>query len=105
MRITRVLHRTLYSQIKLLLIKDYSLVSVEEQPPLSIPPHSSSKNLALNIRSLLRQLLRVHAVINTSNPLLNNRTLVQISSDKVSSGSDNLDTALVGLVVRLGALE
>lgn len=44
-------------------------------------------------------------MINTSNPLLDDRTLVQISSDKVSSGSDNLDTALVRLVVRLGTLE
>lgn len=80
-------------------------MTIEEQSPLSIPPHSSSKNLALDIRSLLRQLLGIHAVIHTSNPLLDNRTLVQIGSHKVSSRSDNLDTALVRLVVGLGTLE
>lgn len=80
-------------------------MTVEEKPSLSIPPHSSSKRLALDIRSLLSQLLGVHGVVDTSNSLLDNRTLIQISSDKVSRGTDNLDTTLVGLVVRLGTLE
>ncbi|CAF3651502.1 unnamed protein product [Fusarium graminearum] len=81
------------------------LVTVEEKPLLSIPPHSSGKNLALNIGTLLRQILGAHGVVNTGNALLNNGTLIQISSNKVSGGTDNLDTTLVSLVVRLGSLE
>lgn len=37
--------------------------------------------------------------------LLDNRALVQVRRDKVRRRADNLDAALVGLMVRLGALE
>lgn len=44
-------------------------------------------------------------MINPRNPLLNNRTFIQVGSDEMRCGADNLDTTLVGLVVRLGTLE
>ena len=44
-------------------------------------------------------------MVDSGNALLNNGTLIQVRRDKVSSGTDDLDTALVGLVVGFGALE
>lgn len=44
-------------------------------------------------------------MVDASNALLNDGALVQVGCDEVGRGTDDLDAAVVGLVVRLGALE
>lgn len=87
------------------LVKDNSLVAVEEQLSLSIPPNSSSQHLALDIGPFRSQLLGTHGVVYASNALLNDGALVQVGRDEMGRSTDNLDAAVVGLVVGLGALE
>jgi len=85
--------------------KDDSLVAVEEHTPFSIPLNGSSKHLALNIGTLVDELLGAHAVVDAGNTLLDYRALIQIGCDKMRRGANDLDAALVGLVVGLRALE
>lgn len=44
-------------------------------------------------------------MVDTGDTLFNNGALIQIGRDKVGRGADNLNAAVVGLVVGLGALE
>lgn len=44
-------------------------------------------------------------MIHPRDSLLNNRPLIQISRDKMRRSTNNLDTTIVRLMVRLGALE
>lgn len=87
------------------LVEDNSLVSVEQDSPLSEVLHRRSQDIALNVGSSMSQLLGAHSVVDTHNILLNNRTLIQITGDKVRRSTDNLDTAVKSLVVRLSTLE
>ena len=85
--------------------KDNSLAVVKEQPLLSIPLDSRRQHLALDVGALIHQDIGSHAVIDSGDPLLDNRALIQVRRNKVSSGTDNLDASVVCLMVGLGALE
>ncbi|KZL64146.1 hypothetical protein CI238_00599 [Colletotrichum incanum] len=87
------------------LVENDRLGFVEEHASLGGPFHSGGQNLALNVGSLFHKVLRAHAMVNSGNALLDDRALIQISCDEVGSCADDLNTALVRLVVRLGALE
>jgi hypothetical protein len=87
------------------LIKYNSLGTVQEHALLAPPLDSSGKHLALNVAAFNNQLVRAQRVVNACNALLNDRALIQIRSDEVSSGTDDLYTTLIRLVVRLCALE
>ena len=87
------------------LVEHHSLMSVKQHPPLGEVLHGGCQHVALDVASSVGQLLRAHAVVDADNVLLDNRTLIQIAGDEVRGGTDNLDTTVVGLVVRLGALK
>lgn len=87
------------------LVEDHSLGDVEENSPLRHPLDRGSQHLALHVRALLHQVLGAHAVIDPRNPLLDNRALVQVGRHEVRRGPDDLNAAVVRLVVGLGALE
>lgn len=87
------------------LIENHRFGDIQENAPLGNPLHSSSQYLTLDIGALLDQILGAHAVVDPGDTLLDNGPLVEVGGDKVGGGPDNLDTTLVGLVVRLGALE
>lgn len=80
-------------------------MSVQDNLSLSKPLDGGGQNLALDVASLLSQLLGAHSVVDSSDSLLDDGTLVQISSHEMRSGTDNLNTTLVSLVVWLGTLE
>src|SRR5437868_14761506 len=63
-----------------------------ERAPLRVPP------------GRYQHLGRV-GVIDPLDDLLDDRAFVEIVADVVGRGADHLDAAIVGLVVRLGALE
>jgi hypothetical protein len=86
-------------------VEDHGLGAIHEDPLLAPPLDSSSQYLALDVTALVHELLGTHSMVGSRHALLNNRTLIQIRSDKVCGSSNNLDTALESLVVRLGALE
>lgn len=81
------------------------LVSVQKHSSLSIPANSRRQHLRLDRGSLLRQLLGVHAVVDSSDSLLDNGALVEIGRDNVRRGTNNLDSAIKRLVIGLCADE
>lgn len=87
------------------LVEDNGLGDIEEDPSLSNPLHCCGQDLALDIGPFLHQILGAHAVVNPSDPLLNNWTLIEICRDEMRRGTNNLHTTVVGLVVGLCTLE
>jgi len=87
------------------LIEDNRLVTVEDNPLLGNPFDRGRQRLALDVTALIDQFLWTQTVIHTHDSLLNNRPLVQIRRDEMCRGADNLNTAIVRLMVRLRALE
>lgn len=86
-------------------VEHNSLVPIQNNPPLSNILDGGSKNITLDITASMGQLLGAHPVVDPHDILLNNRALIQIASNKVGRSANDLDTAVISLVVGLGALE
>lgn len=80
-------------------------MAVEDNTALRKVLDSGSEDIALDIATSVGQLLGAHTVVHTNDVLLNDRALIEVAGDEVGSSTDNLDTAVVSLVVRLGTLE
>lgn len=80
-------------------------MSVQKHSSFGIPANRRRQHLRLDRGSLLCQFLGVHAVVDSGDLLLDNGALVEIGRDNVCRGTDNLDSAVVSLVVGLCADE
>ena len=80
-------------------------MSIQQHPPLRDPLHGTGQHITLDIRALDRQLLRTHAMIHPNDVLLDDGTLIEIRGDEMGGCADDLDAALVGLMVGFRALE
>lgn len=87
------------------LIEDNSFVTIQQDAPFGNIFHSCGKDVALNIAPRVGQLFRTHAMVHSHNILLDDRTLIEVAGDEMGSGADDLDTAIISLVIGLGALE
>ena len=87
------------------LVENHRLVPVQQHPALRHVLHGRRQHIALDRAARMRQLLRAHRMVHPYHVLLNNRPLVQITRHKVRRGPHNLHSAVVRLVVWLGALE
>lgn len=87
------------------LVEDNGLVAVKDNTALRKVLDSGSEDIALDIATSVGQLLGAHTVVHTDDVLLNDRALIEVAGDEMGSSTDNLDTAVVSLVVRLGTLE
>ncbi|SUS06260.1 exported hypothetical protein [uncultured Defluviicoccus sp.] len=85
--------------------QDDGFLTVDEDPALDMPLDGSRQDDVLDIPAHHHQALGAMAVTDTLDRLLDNRSLVEVLSHIMSGGADNLDTALVGLLVRLRTLE
>lgn len=90
---------------KIHLIENNGLVSVENDTALSDVLDRGGEHVAFDVAASVGQLLGAHSVVDPDDILLNDRTLVEIARDKVGSSANDLDTAIIGLVVGLGTLE
>ena len=72
---------------------------------LGVPLDGLGEDPALDVLPLALQGEGRVGVRGPGDVLLDDRTLVQIGRDVVGGGADELDTAVVRLVVGLGALE
>lgn len=86
-------------------LKHNSLSSIEEDFSLGNQLYGGGQHIALYVASLARQLLRAQSMVHSDHVLLNNWSLIQIAGHEMSSGTDDLDTAIICLVVGLGTLE
>lgn len=80
-------------------------MSVEQHTALGDILHSSGEHVALDVATGVGELLGAHAVVHAHDILLDDGTLIEVAGDKVGGRADNLHTAVIGLVVGLGALE
>lgn len=87
------------------LVKHNRLVAIQKHPPVRVPLDGRGQHLALNVGPLLGQLLGAHDVVDAGHALLDDGALVEVGRDKVRGGANDLDAALVGLVVRLGTFK
>lgn len=87
------------------LAKDDSLDAVDKDPPLGKQPDGSSQRDALDVGPLGREPGGAHAVVDLDDGLLDDGALVEVGGGEVGGGADDLDAAVVGLVVGPGALE
>ena len=72
---------------------------------LSKPPDCLGEGLRLRVLSNLDQLLLGVPVINSSDVLLDDRTLVEVGRHEVSCGADEFDSPGMGLGIRVSTLE
>lgn len=80
-------------------------MAVQNDTALGHVLNGSSKHIALHVASSVGKLLGAHTVVDTNDILLNDGALIKVAGDEVGSGTDNLNTTVVGLVVGLSALE
>ena len=72
---------------------------------LDVPLHRSSENRAFNVAPYRRTILDAHRVIDARHVLFDDRAFVEILSDVVRRRTDQLHSAVVRLLIWLGALE
>lgn len=87
------------------LAEHHRLGAVQEEPLLAPPFDCCRERLAFHVAALFHQFLGIHTVVDSRNPLLNNGPLVQVCSDKMCRGANNLDSPFVRLVIGLGSFE
>src|SRR3984957_21123746 len=85
--------------------EDDRLPAVEQHPVLGVALHGARESEALVVPAELGDLRRGHGVVDPGDFLLDDGALIQVRGDVMGGGADELDAALVGLVVRAGALE
>ena len=87
------------------LVENHSLRTVQEHSAFTPPLHRGGEDLALDVAALVDELLGREVMVHASDALLNDRAFIEVGGDEVGRGADDLDAALVRLVVGLGALE
>ncbi len=70
-----------------------------------MPFDGAGQHLAFGVAALGCEVFHGFAVVHTGHILLDDGAFVQVGRDVVGGGADQLHTPVVGLVVRLGALE
>lgn len=89
----------------LLVFEDNGSCAVNYNSIVQKPANRSPERDALQVSTLPNHIFRQIAMGDSRNALVNNRPLIKLIADEMSGGADNLNTALVGLMIRLAALE
>src|SRR6185436_20439781 len=85
--------------------EDYSLAAVEDHAILEMMAHGARQHTPFDVAALAREVFRRVAVADALDVLVDDRAFVEIARDVMRGGADQLDAALVGLVVGTRALE
>eukprot|EP01136_Pigoraptor_vietnamica_P025315 Opistho-1_new@79202 len=85
--------------------EDHGPVAVHQHPVLGMPLDRARQGHALDIAAHGHELLGRQAVVDAGDLLLDDGSFVQVRGHVMGGGADQLDTALIGLVIGLGALE
>lgn len=68
-------------------------------------PHGARQHAALDVAALAREIFRRVAVADALDVLVDDRAFVEVARDVMRGGADQLDAAVVRLVVGARALE
>src|SRR5581483_2704762 len=80
-------------------------ISVNEYSILDMPAHRARQHRLLQLAPFLQQIVELVAVRDAAGRLLDDRPVVELLGHVVAGGADQLDAALVRLVIRLRADE
>src|SRR6266851_4266949 len=83
----------------------HGLAAVEDHAVLKVMPHRARQHAALDIASLADEIVGRIAMTDALDILVDDRPLIERAGDVVGGGADQLDAALVRLMVRPRALE
>jgi len=72
---------------------------------LDVPANGAGKHHFLEVAALFHQVLGGIAMLNSRHALLDNRAVIENFRDVMRGGADELDSAIIGLLVRLRADE
>jgi len=87
------------------LVEHHRAVAVHQHPPLQVVTQAAGQHAALHIAPKPHQIVLAAAVIHPHHVLLDDGTLVQVGGDVMTGSADQLDPAVVGLLVGIGADE
>ncbi len=79
--------------------------AVDQDPAREVQANRAGQDLALEVAALADQILDLVAVAYPAHVLLDDRPLVEIGGHVVGGGADDLDAAVLGLMVGAGADE
>src|SRR5450755_4039579 len=83
----------------------HGLAAVEDHAILQVMPHRARQHAALDIASLANEIVGRIAMADALDILVDDRPFIEGAGDVVRGGADQLDAALVRLMVRPRALE
>ena len=82
-----------------------SLAAVEDDAIFEVMAHGARQHAAFDVAALARQIFRRVTVADALDVLVDDRALVEIARHIMRGGADQLDAALMRLVVGSRALE
>jgi hypothetical protein len=85
--------------------KHHCLATIQNDAILEMEAQRAGQHAALDVTALADQVIRGIAMADALDVLVDDRTLVEVGSDIMRRGADQLDAAGVRLVVRFGTLE
>ena len=80
-------------------------MAIQQHAVFAVPFNGAGQHLAFGVAALGREVFNCFGVVHTGHVLFNDGAFVQVGSDVMGGGTNQLHTAIVRLVVRLGALE
>src|ERR1700682_1239737 len=83
----------------------YGLAAVEDHAVLQMIAYRARQHAALDVAALADEIVGRIAMADALDVLVDNRTLIEVAGDVMRGGADQLDAALVRLVIRPRALE
>src|ERR1700730_8159025 len=85
--------------------KHHGLAAVEDHAVLEVMAHRARQHAAFDVAPLARKIFRRIAMADALDVLVDDRALVEVSGDVMRGGADQLDAALMRLMVGTRALE
>src|SRR6476620_5149980 len=88
-----------------LIHEHHGLAAVEDHAVLQMIAYRACQHAALDVATLASEIVWRIAVADALDVLIDDRALIEIAGDVMRGGADQLDAALVRLVIRPRALE
>src|SRR6202012_851820 len=81
------------------------LAAIEDHAILQVTPHGPRQHAALDVAALAHEIVRRIAMADALDVLVDDRALVEVAGDVMRGGTDQLDAALMRLMIGPRTLE
>src|SRR5258707_1107158 len=83
----------------------HGLAAIEDHAVLQVMAYRPRQHAAFDVAALADEVVRCIAMADALDVLIDDRALIEVAGDVMRGGADQLDAALVRLVIRPRALE